>query len=426
MENVYDVLQHRGFIQQVTDPEPLRELLASHRVTFYVGFDPTAESLHAGSLLPIMAMANLQRHGHKPIVVIGGGTAMVGDPSGKTEMRKMMSRERIDSNAREMRLQLARYLDLSEGNAIVVNNYDWLGNLNYIEFLRDIGVHFSVNKMLTFEAYKKRMETGLSFLEFNYQLLQAFDFLVLNRDYDCRLQMGGDDQWANILAGTDLIRRMERKDVYGLTFPLLVTASGAKMGKTESGALWLDAQKTAPYDFYQYWINVADDDLVKFLFYFTFLPTYEIEDVKKRQGVELNAAKTILAYEATRIAHGEDVAKKVFSSSMAAFGTRKIPDSILPSSTIPRGSVTADEAGLPIARKDYSFFEARPKIISVLTDLGLTSSKQEAKRLVQQGGVYLNDVRVSDTEMALAENDVINNRIVLRVGKKKYFYLKFE
>ena len=217
MENVYDVLQHRGFIQQVTDPEPLRELLASHRVTFYVGFDPTAESLHAGSLLPIMAMANLQRHGHKPIVVIGGGTAMVGDPSGKTEMRKMMSRERIDSNAREMRLQLARYLDLSEGNAIVVNNYDWLGNLNYIEFLRDIGVHFSVNKMLTFEAYKKRMETGLSFLEFNYQLLQAFDFLVLNRDYDCRLQMGGDDQWANILAGTDLIRRMERKDVYGLT-----------------------------------------------------------------------------------------------------------------------------------------------------------------------------------------------------------------
>lgn len=293
----YQELSRRGFIQQVTEPEPLQELLAKGPVTFYVGIDPTADSLHVGHLMAVMGMMQMQKFGHRPIAIVGGGTAMVGDPSGKSEMRKMLTREEIAANSEKIKQQLGRYLDFSPGKAIMVDNYEWLGELKYIEFLRDIGRHFSVNRMLTYEAYKIRMEKGLSFLEFNYQLLQAYDFLMLHDRHGCRLQMGGDDQWANILAGTDLIRRVRSVDAYGLTFPLLTTATGAKMGKTESGAVWLDPEKTTPHEYFQYWVNSDDRDVARFLAFFTPLPAAEIEAVAGLEGAELNAAKVVLAFE---------------------------------------------------------------------------------------------------------------------------------
>ena len=346
-ENVFDVMEKRGFVQQVTDPGPLQELFAKESVSFYIGFDPTADSLHAGHLMAIMGMMHMQKNGHRPIAIVGGGTAMVGDPSGKTEMRKMLTREQIKQNSEKIKQQLARYLDFSDGKAIMVDNYDWLGKLNYIEFLRDIGKHFSVNRMLTFETYKRRMETGLSFLEFNYQLLQSYDFYMLYKKYGCRLQMGGDDQWANILAGADLIRRIEAVDAFGLTFPLLTTASGNKMGKTESGALWLDENRTSPYDYFQYWVNVDDRDVAKFLSYFTLLPIEEIKKVEQLEGSALNSAKTILAFEATLLTHGEDNAKNALSASAAAFGQREITADLLPSSKIPRGKIEMSEQDIP-------------------------------------------------------------------------------
>ncbi len=338
-KNVFDELKRRGFAAQTTDPEPLYELLGRESVTFYIGFDPTADSLHVGHLMGVMAMTIMQRYGHRPIAIVGGGTAMVGDPSGKTEMRKMLTREQIVANTEKIKAQLSRYLDFGKGKALLIDNYEWLGSLNYIEFLRDVGRHFSVNKMLTYETYKRRMETGLSFLEFNYQLLQSYDFYMLYKKYNCKLQMGGDDQWANILAGADLIRRMEGADVYGHTFPLITTATGQKMGKTEAGAVWLDADKTSPYDYYQYWVNVDDRDVVKFLSFFTLLPMDEIDALKTLQGAQFNIAKTVLAYEATKMTHGEEAAQHALKAAMAAFGARKIPADFLPSSTIPRGAV---------------------------------------------------------------------------------------
>ncbi|MBN1543381.1 tyrosine--tRNA ligase [candidate division KSB1 bacterium] len=421
-DNVYDELSARGFIQQVTDPEPVRKLLRNEAVTFYVGIDPTADSLHAGHLMAVMGMANMQHYGHRPIAILGGGTAMVGDPSGKTEMRKMLTREQIRANGEKIKSQLARYLDFSAGKALLIDNYEWLGPLNYIEFLRDIGRHFSVNRMLTFETYKRRMETGLSFLEFNYQLLQAYDYYMLYKRYSCKLQMGGDDQWANILAGADLIRRIEGMDAYGLTFPLLTTASGAKMGKTEKGALWLDADKTSPFDYFQYWINVDDRDVARFLMYFTFLPAEEIVGISSLEGHQLNAAKTVLAFEATRLTHGEEEAKKALAAAASLFGGRTIPTDLLPSSTIAR-KVEMAGGTIPQAEMARKELEVGQLLVDVMCRIGLTRSKGEARRLIQQGGVYVNDTRVQDVEMVLGDGLVQDGKITMRLGKKRYFQL---
>lgn len=423
-KNVIDELKQRGFVQQETDPEQLYELLGRESTTFYVGIDPTADSLHAGHLLPVMGMAIMQKYGHRPIAIVGGGTAMVGDPSGKTEMRKMLTREQIIENSKKIKKQLARYLDFSDGNALLVDNYEWLGQLNYIDFLRDIGCHFSVNKMLTYETYKKRMETGLSFLEFNYQLLQAYDFYMLYKKYNCMLQMGGDDQWANILAGADLIRRKEGANVYGHTFPLLATATGAKMGKTESGALWLDPAKTSPYEYYQYWVNVDDRDIKRFLLLYTFLPVEEVEDLGDLRDAENNLAKTVLAYEATRLSHGDEQAKQAMISSMAAFGERIMPDHFLPSSRIPRGSLKISEKGIPGGEIKKEELGQALLLVELLEKFELIKSRGEGRRLIKQGGVYVNNERIADTDAKLTDKDILNGKIEIRLGKKRYFNIK--
>ncbi len=419
--NVFDELKRRGFVQQVTDPEPLYELLEKEPVTFYIGFDPTADSLHVGHLMGVMAMTHMQRFGHRPIAIVGGGTAMVGDPSGKTEMRKMLTREQIVDNTQKIKAQLSRYLDFGPDKAILVDNFEWLGSLNYIEFLRDIGRHFSVNKMLTFETYKRRMETGLSFLEFNYQLLQAYDFYMLYKNYDCRLQMGGDDQWANILAGADLIRRIESANVFGHTFPLITTATGQKMGKTEAGALWLDAEKTSPYDYFQYWVNIDDRDVIKCLSYFTLLPMDEIEPVAKLEGAQLNLAKTVLAFEATKLTHGDNAAQESLMAAMSAFGGRDIPAELLPASTIPRGSIRASEDSIPRIDIAKNVILSHPKVAELFGDYELTVSRSEARRLIQQGGVYINGERVSDINAEVTESSIEGDKIAVRIGKKKFF-----
>lgn len=421
-ESVFEELSRRGFVQQLTDEEPLRELLSKESVTFYIGFDPTADSLHVGHLMGVMAMVHMQRYGHRPIAVVGGGTAMVGDPSGKTEMRKMLPREQIIANTEKIKGQLARYLDFGAGKALLVDNYDWLGTLNYIDFLRDIGRHFSVNKMLTYETYKRRMETGLSFLEFNYQLLQAYDFYMLYKKYNCRLQMGGDDQWANILAGADLIRRLEGVNVFGHTFPLLTTADGRKMGKTEAGAVWLDAAKTPPYDYFQYWINIDDRDVKKCLAYFTLLPMDEIEAVRSLEGAQLNSVKTILAFEATRLTHGENAAHSALSAASAAFGAREIPTNLLPSSAVPRGIASSREDSIPCIDLPRALLQKVPLLVEVFGDFQVTSSRSEARRLIQQGGVYVNNRRVTDVNAGLSPESVQDGKIAVRIGKKKHIH----
>ncbi|HNW59622.1 MAG TPA: tyrosine--tRNA ligase [bacterium] len=417
----FQEMKRRGFIQQVTELEPLQELLAREPVTFYVGIDPTADSLHVGHLMAVMGMMQMQKFGHRPIAIVGGGTAMVGDPSGKSEMRKMLTREAIAANSEKIKQQLSRYLDFTPGKALMVDNYEWLGELKYIEFLRDIGRHFSVNRMLTYEAYKIRMEKGLSFLEFNYQLLQAYDYLMLYDQHGCRLQMGGDDQWANILAGTDLIRRVRGAECYGLTFPLLTTATGAKMGKTESGAVWLDPAKTTPYDYFQYWVNCDDRDVSRFLAFFTPLPMEEIEVVAGLEGAALNAAKVVLAFEATALTHGREAAQTAQAAAAAAFGKREIPASMLPSSKVERGGTAAGSMpGGPLAAARLA---AEPRLADLLVELGLLPSKGEAKRLIQGGGVTVNDQRVEDIQAALTPAQVVDGRIVLRLGKKRWYQL---
>ncbi len=322
-KTVYKVFKERGFIEQVTDEEKIPELLEG-KVTCYIGFDPTASSFHVGSLVPIMALAHMQRHGHRPIALVGGGTGLVGDPSGKQEMRQILTYEEIRQNAEAQKKQFALFLDFSEDRALLLNNAEWLTKLNYIDFLRDIGVHFSVNRMLAAESVKIRLETGLSFIEFNYQLLQAYDFWHLFKHYDCLIQMGGSDQWGNIVAGTDLIRRLEGKQAYGMTFPLIMTADGKKMGKTEKGAVWLDAQRTSPYEYYQFWINTDDRDVKRFLALFTFLPMEEIEEYRKLEGADLRKAKEVLAFEATKIVHGEEEAKKARNASRNVFVSLRV------------------------------------------------------------------------------------------------------
>lgn len=418
--NGYDVLSERGFIQQVTDAEAVKELLQKDKITCYVGFDPTADSLHVGSLLPIMAASHLQRAGHQVLVIVGDGTAMVGDPSGKTEMRQMLSLEAITANLKKIESILTKYIDFSGDRALILNNYQWLGKLNYIDFLRDIGRHFSVNRMLAAEAYKLRLETGLSFIEFNYQLLQAYDFLTLFKNYHCQLQFGGDDQWGNILAGVDLIRRIDGETVQAFTIPLLTTATGEKMGKTAKGAVWLDGEKLSPYDFYQFWINTDDRDVARFLAYFTYLPMAEVTQVRDLSGADLNAAKAVLAYEATRISHGVEAAQQALQAAAGVFGARSIPDQLLPSSTIPRGQQVPDNSDVPSTMIEAGRFREGYWIVALLADLGLAGSRGEARRLIQQGGVYANDRRVDSDSWQVRNEDFNKNSMLIRIGKKRY------
>ncbi|TCW42241.1 tyrosyl-tRNA synthetase [Thermohydrogenium kirishiense] len=398
--SVYDVLKERNFIQQMTHEDEIKELLEKEKVTFYIGFDPTADSLHVGHFLQLMVMAHMQRAGHRPIVLIGGGTAMVGDPTGKTDMRKMLTKEEISHNAEAFKKQMSRFIDFSDGKAILANNADWLLNLNYVEFLRDIGVHFSVNKMLTAECFKTRLERGLSFLEFNYMLMQAYDFLMLNKEYGCVLEMGGDDQWSNILAGVDLVRRKEGKQAYGMTFTLLTTSEGKKMGKTEKGAIWLDAEKTPPYDFYQYWRNIDDSDVEKCLSLLTFLPMDEVRRLGSLKDKEINEAKKVLAYEVTKLVHGEDEARKAQKAAEALFeGSGDL-------SNVPTSIITHDMLG--------------SSLLDVLTKTNIIPSKSEGRRLITQGGLYVNDENVKDINAVVTEDMFKQGYMLVRKGKKSY------
>jgi len=426
LKNVYDIFLERGFVEQVTDERVVRQAL-EEPLSSYIGFDPTAASLHIGSLVPIMALVHLQLHGHRPIALVGAGTALIGDPSGKTEMRQILSRERIEMNAMGLRRQLSRYLDFEGGKALMINNADWLTQLNYVEFLRDIGKHFSVNKMLAAESYKIRLEKGLNFIEFNYMLLQAYDFLYLFQHHDCVMQMGGNDQWGNMLAGVDLIRRIEGKVAHSMTFPLLTTATGQKMGKTEKGTVWLDPTMTSPYEYYQYWINTDDADVAKFLALFTFLPMEEIKEVKSLTGTELNTAKTILAFEATRITHGEEAALAALNASAAAFGGKELEPSLMPSSTIPRSPVSLDDSAIPFVKRTWEELAQGIPAVDMMYDAGLCSSKSEARRLIAQGGGYVNEepIRAIDELITTAHLDH-NGHIRLRKGKKKYVMIKVD
>ncbi|MHB8065158.1 MAG: tyrosine--tRNA ligase, partial [Ruminiclostridium sp.] len=369
MKNVFDVLQERGFIAQITHEDEVKKLLSEKKVTFYIGFDPTADSLHVGHFLQLMVIAHMQQAGHKPVALIGGGTAMVGDPTGKNDMRKMMSREIIERNANIFKAQISKFIDFSNDKAIMVDNSDWLLNLNYVEFLREVGVHFSVNKMLSAECFKSRMEKGLTFLEFNYMIMQSYDFLVLNKKYDCEMQLGGDDQWANILGGLNLIRKSEGKSVYGMTFTLLTTSEGKKMGKTEGGAVWLDAEKTSPYEFYQYWRNISDNDVEKCLALLTFLPIDEVKRLGSLKDAGINEAKAVLAFEVTKIVHSELEAHKAKEAAEAIFGGKGSSDNI------------------PFIEISSSELEAGIKITDLVLLARLTPSKSEARRAVEQGGV---------------------------------------
>jgi tyrosyl-tRNA synthetase len=414
--NVYDELKERGFVAQVSDEAAVKKMLGGKPVTFYVGFDSTATSLHAGSLVPIMAMVHLQRAGHRAIAVVGSGTTMVGDPSGKSEMRQMLDEATIRAQGRAIHIQLARYLHFDGKTAIAVDNADWLLPLNYIAFLRDIGRHFSVNRMLAAEAYKLRLEKGLSFIEFNYQLLQAYDYLTLHRKYGCTLQMGGDDQWGNILAGVDLIRRVDGGTAEALTFPLLTTASGAKMGKTAEGAVWLDSAQYDNFKFYQYWVNIDDRDAGRFLRLFTLLPLDEIKRLEALEGSEINEAKRRLAYEATKITHGEKAADEARAASAAAFGIRVTvkPDPI--SGKFTQGDITV----LPTTKIARARLEAGVSPAELFTEVGLTPSRKEAKRLIEQGGLSVNEERIDSLARLITAADLgPDGGLLLKAGKKK-------
>lgn len=393
------ILRQRGFLEQVSDEAALSERLAAGPVVFYAGFDPTAPSLHVGHYIPLLAMAHLSRAGHQAIAVLGGGTAMVGDPSGKTEMRQLITPAAIAANRDSIAPQVRRIIGDS---ARVVDNGDWILPLNYIAFLRDIGRHFSVNRMLSAEAYKMRLEKGLSFIEFNYQLLQAYDFLALNERFDCALQIGGDDQWGNILAGIDLVRRVRQQETFGLTFPLLTTASGAKMGKTAAGAVWLDASLTSPYDFFQYFVNVDDKDVIRFLKLLTFEPLEEIEKYETAQGADLREAKRLLAHAITTIVHGQELANEVQAGARAAFG----------------GGTGGDESALPTVKIDRGRLQTGFKIVDLLAESGLAASKSAARRLIEQGGVRVGDRKISSVDDVLVADQIGDGGTLLHAGKK--------
>ncbi|MCR4718338.1 MAG: tyrosine--tRNA ligase [Firmicutes bacterium] len=399
-ENVFDVLKERGLIAQTTHEEEIRELLGKEKVTFYIGFDPTADSLHVGHFLQMVVMKHMQDHGHRPIALIGGGTAHIGDPSGRTDMRQMMTKETIDHNAECFKKQLSCLVDFSDGKAIMVNNADWLLNLNYVDFIRDIGSQFSVNAMLTAECFKQRLEKGLSFLEFNYMPMQSYDFLMLSRKYDCKIELGGDDQWSNILGGIKLCHRKDNKQVYGMTFTLLTTSEGKKMGKTSKGALWLDREKCTPYDFYQYWVNVQDADVIKCLKLLTFIPMDEIRVMEKWEGAQLNKAKKILAYEVTKMVHGEETANQVKAAAEAVFSGGGVSDD-MPTSEVD----TIDGKG----------------ILDLLAEIGIVSSKAEARRLIQQNGLSVNDKKITDVNLVLDSSFMGENGMIVKKGKKVFY-----
>lgn len=397
--NVYDVLVERGLLAQTTHAEEIRELLGKEKVTFYIGFDPTADSLHVGHFLQMIVMRHMQMYGHRPIALVGGGTGHIGDPSGRTDMRQMMTDEVINHNCECFKKQLSSIIDFSDDKALMVNNADWLLNLNYVDFLRDIGACFSVNKMLTAECFKQRLEKGLSFLEFNYMLMQAYDFLMLNRKYDCKIELGGDDQWSNILAGLELCRRKDQKQVYGMTFTLLTNSEGKKMGKTQSGAVWLDPAKTTPYEFYQYWVNVQDADVIKCLKLLTFVPMEQIREMEKWEGQQLNAAKKILAYEVTKLVHGEAEAEKAQATAEAVFAKGGVSED-MPTTEIP------DAVGMGV--------------LDMLVKTGLLKSKGEARRLVQQNGLTINDAKYTDVNGTVTEDMFIDGSLIIKKGKKTF------
>ncbi|HHW46258.1 MAG TPA: tyrosine--tRNA ligase [Clostridiales bacterium] len=400
---LFEELKARGLIAQTTNEEMVKDLLDNQKTTFYVGFDPTADSLHVGHFVAVVVMSHLQKHGHRPIVLFGGGTGMIGDPSGKTEMRKMLTREEIEHNISCFKKQMSRFVDFGEGGAILVNNGDWLLNLNYIEFLREVGVHFSVNRMLTFECYKQRLERGLSFFELNYMLMQSYDFLVLNRKYNCQLEIGGDDQWSNIIGGVELIRRADQKEAYGMTFNLLLTSEGKKMGKTEKGAVWLDPEKTSPYDFYQYWRNVDDADVINCLKMLTFIPLDEIKQYENLTGSELNPVKERLAFELTAMVHGKGEAEKAMSAAKALFGGGS------DISNMPSTGISKDE-----------FADGQIPLLDVMLKAGLIPSKSEGRRLIVQGGVMVDDNKVSDPLFNLSLADFDKGYVIIKKGKKVY------
>lgn len=400
--SVYDVLKERGFLKQLSHEDEIKELLEKEKITFYIGFDPTADSLHVGHFIALMVMSHMQRAGHRPICLLGGGTGMVGDPSGKDDMRKMLTPEFISHNIACFKKQMARFIDFSEGQAIMVNNADWLLELNYIELLRDVGVHFSVNRMLTAECFKKRLEKGLSFFEFNYMIMQSYDFYHLFKNYNCNMQFGGDDQWSNMLGGTELIRKKLGKDAHAMTITLLTDSQGNKMGKTAGNAVWLDANKTSPFDFYQYWRNVADADVLKCIRMLTFLPLEEIEKMDAWEGSQLNTAKEILAFELTKMVHGEEEAQKAQNAARALFAGGS-DNSNMPTTTL----------------SDDDFTDGEISVLDMMLKAGMIKSKGEGRRLVDQGGVSVNDEKISNALAVLKASD-FDEDVIIKKGKKMF------
>jgi len=401
--SVFDVLKERGYIAQCTNEDEVRAMFENEKVTFYIGFDPTADSLHVGHFLGLMVMSHLQKAGHRPVCLVGGGTGTVGDPSGRSDMRKMLTDEDIEYNCNQFKKQMARFIDFSDGKALMVNNGDWLRKLNYIDLLREVGAHFTVNRMLAAECYKNRMEKGLTFLEFNYMIMQSYDFLELHRRYNLKLEMGGDDQWSNIIGGVELTRRITGDAVYGLTFTLLTKSDGQKMGKTAGGALWLDKEKTSPYDFYQYWRNVDDADVERCLALLTFLPMEEVRRLGALEGQEINEAKKILAYEVTKLVHGQEEADKAKAAAEAVFGGSGS------SENMPTVELTAEDAA--------------KKLVDVLVAAEVFGSKGEARRLIQQNGLSINDEKVSDPDYTLSDGDFTDGEAIVKKGKKKFYRL---
>ena len=403
MQNVFDILEERGYVEQLTHEKEMRELFQKESVPFYIGFDPTADSLHVGHFVSMMVASHMQKCGHKPIILIGGGTVTIGDPSGKTDMRRMMGREEINQNVEKFKVQLSKFLSFEgENAAIIVNNADWLLDLNYIEFMRDIGVHFSINRMLAAECYKQRLEKGLTFFELGYMIMQSYDFLYLHDKYGCKLQIGGNDQWSNIIGGVDLIRKIGNDDSYGLTFKLLTTKEGKKMGKTEKGALWLDPQKTSPYEFYQYWRNVEDESVRNVLCLLTFLPMDEIDRLSNFKGEQINEAKKVLAFEITKLIHGEEAAQKAAEASQALF----------------EGS--GDLNNMPTTKVS----DVNISIVDAIVLADITNSKSQARTLISQGGISLNDTKIEDINYILSEQDFKNGYAILKKGKKVFHKLE--
>ncbi|GKX67793.1 tyrosine--tRNA ligase [Inconstantimicrobium mannanitabidum] len=400
MANILDELLERGYIKQFTHEDETRELLEKEKVTFYIGFDPTADSLHVGHFIAMMFMAHMQKAGHRPIALLGGGTAMVGDPSGKTDMRQMLTKEQIEHNVSCIKKQMERFIDFSDGKALLLNNADWLMNLNYVDFLRDVGTHFSVNRMLTAECFKQRLEKGLSFLEFNYMLMQGYDFYHLNQEFNCKMELGGDDQWSNMIAGVELIRRKAQQPAFAMTCTLLTNSEGKKMGKTVNGALWLDPEKTSPYEFYQYWRNIADADVEKCLALLTFLPMDEVRRLGSLKDAAINEAKTVLAYEITKLVHGEEEATKAKSAAEALF------------------SAGSDMSNVPTVTVSKDMLNKA--IVDILVETNIMTSKAEAKRLVQQGGLSINGNKVDDFKRELVESDFEDGVALVKRGKKNY------